>query len=65
MVPPILSSITGPTETHSFAGILFDLDGTIVDSTNAIAKHWHKWVAAPSDTLVYEILIINVEWARN
>ena len=45
MVPPSSSSFTGPTETHSFAGILFDLDGTIVDSTNAIVKHWHKLVA--------------------
>ncbi|MCJ1313978.1 hypothetical protein MMC25_007658 [Agyrium rufum] len=33
---------TGPPEIHSFDGILFDLDGTIIDSTDAIVKHWHK-----------------------
>ena len=29
-------------KTHAFAGILFDLDGTLIDSTDAIIKHWHK-----------------------
>lgn len=33
---------TGRPETRDFAGILFDMDGTIVDSTDAIVKHWHK-----------------------
>ena len=32
----------GPAEIHTFAGLLFDMDGTIVDSTDAIVKHWHK-----------------------
>jgi glycerol 3-phosphatase-1 len=32
----------GPAEVHSFAGLLFDLDGTLVDSTAAIVKHWHR-----------------------
>ncbi|KAL9116927.1 MAG: hypothetical protein Q9187_006544 [Circinaria calcarea] len=32
----------GLPETHAFAGILFDLDGTLIDSTDAIVKHWHK-----------------------
>ncbi|KAF6221009.1 hypothetical protein HO133_002690 [Letharia lupina] len=35
-------AFTGRPETHKFAGILFDMDGTIVDSTDAIVKHWHK-----------------------
>lgn len=35
---------TAQMETHSFAGILLDLDGTLVDSTNAVVKHWHKSV---------------------
>ena len=35
---------TGQPETHTFAGILFDMDGIIVDSTDAIVKHWHKCV---------------------
>ncbi|KAL8655496.1 MAG: hypothetical protein Q9226_003023 [Calogaya cf. arnoldii] len=35
-------SFTSPAETHMFNGILFDMDGTIVDSTDAIVKHWHN-----------------------
>lgn len=35
-------TFTGPTKLHSFAGILLDMDGTIVDSTEAISKHWQK-----------------------
>ncbi|KAJ5098857.1 Glycerol-1-phosphate phosphohydrolase 2 [Penicillium argentinense] len=35
-------SFSAPTETVTFDGILSDFDGTIVDSTNAIVKHWHK-----------------------
>lgn len=31
---------TGKAEVLTFAGILFDMDGTIVDSTDAIVKHW-------------------------
>ena len=25
----------------SFHGFLFDMDGTIIDSTDAVVKHWH------------------------
>ena len=32
---------TGAPVTVSFDGFLFDLDGTIVDSTFAVEKHWH------------------------
>ncbi|MCJ1433966.1 hypothetical protein MMC27_003331 [Xylographa pallens] len=35
-------SFTGPAEIHSFGGLLFDMDGTLIDSTDAIVKHWHK-----------------------
>lgn len=35
-------TFTGRRETHIFSGILLDMDGTIVDSTDAIVKHWHK-----------------------
>lgn len=34
-------SFTGNSEVFTFAGILFDMDGTIVDSTDAIVKHWY------------------------
>lgn len=33
-----------PTEFHSFDGALFDMDGTIIDSKDAIEKYWHKSV---------------------
>ncbi|KAI1844330.1 hypothetical protein JX265_010241 [Neoarthrinium moseri] len=32
---------TAPPETVSFKGLLFDMDGTIIDSTAAVEKHWH------------------------
>ncbi|KFY96951.1 hypothetical protein V500_02244 [Pseudogymnoascus sp. VKM F-4518 (FW-2643)] len=35
-------SYTAPAEEVSFAGLLFDLDGTIIDSTDAVVKHWHE-----------------------
>lgn len=28
----------------SFSGVLFDMDGTIIDSTDAVVKHWYKYV---------------------
>ncbi|KAI9811917.1 MAG: hypothetical protein M1832_000659 [Thelocarpon impressellum] len=37
-------------EVHSFAGLLSDMDGTLVDSTAAIVKHWHKCV--PRDAVI-------------
>ncbi|KAI2624781.1 HAD-like protein [Xylaria nigripes] len=30
----------GPPETVTFHGLLFDMDGTIIDSTSAVEKHW-------------------------
>lgn len=33
-------SFTSPPSTHSFTALLFDMDGTIIDSTPAIIKHW-------------------------
>ena len=35
-------SFTAEPEVHSFDGLLFDFDGTLIDSTEAIVKHWHK-----------------------
>ncbi|KAG0649685.1 Glycerol-1-phosphate phosphohydrolase 1 [Hyphodiscus hymeniophilus] len=32
---------TSPPERVTFKGLLFDMDGTIIDSTNAVVKHWH------------------------
>ncbi|KLU84092.1 DL-glycerol-3-phosphatase 1 [Magnaporthiopsis poae ATCC 64411] len=33
-------SYTAPPERVALDGFLFDMDGTIIDSTNAIVKHW-------------------------
>ncbi|KAI0599433.1 haloacid dehalogenase-like hydrolase [Biscogniauxia sp. FL1348] len=30
-----------PPEDVAFSGLLFDMDGTIIDSTSAVVKHWH------------------------
>lgn len=32
---------TAPPIEVSFKGLLFDMDGTIVDSAAAVVKHWH------------------------
>lgn len=39
---------SAPAETHEFDGLLFDNDGTIIDSTAAIEKHWFKSVIRES-----------------
>ncbi|KAF7185000.1 Glycerol-1-phosphate phosphohydrolase 2 [Pseudocercospora fuligena] len=35
-------NFSSPPESHSFSALLFDMDGTIIDSTDAIIKHWHQ-----------------------
>ncbi|KAL2128789.1 hypothetical protein VTI74DRAFT_8665 [Chaetomium olivicolor] len=37
---PAVPAYTAPPETVAFDGLLFDMDGTIIDSTNAVVKHW-------------------------
>lgn len=37
-------SYTAPPERVALDGFLFDMDGTIIDSTNAIVKHWSTYV---------------------
>lgn len=39
-------------ESHVFAGFLFDLDGTIINSTDAVTKHWEKSVDTLSHLMV-------------
>lgn len=34
-------TFSASTEVQTFDGVLSDFDGTIVDSTDAIVKHWH------------------------
>lgn len=33
---------SGPSVSRQYSAILFDMDGTIIDSTNAIIKHWER-----------------------
>lgn len=35
---------SAPPETVTFDGLLFDMDGTIIDSTAAVVKHWERCV---------------------
>ncbi|KAF8865483.1 glycerol-3-phosphate phosphatase-like protein [Acephala macrosclerotiorum] len=34
-------SFSCPPQKAAFKGLLFDMDGTIIDSTDAVVKHWH------------------------
>lgn len=46
------NNFSAPAELHDFAALLFDMDGTIIDSTDAIVKHWHqigKEIGVPGD----------------
>ncbi|OKL60097.1 hypothetical protein UA08_04490 [Talaromyces atroroseus] len=42
MTTTAYGSYTGSPQVLSFDGLLFDFDGTIIDSTDAIVKHWHE-----------------------
>jgi len=37
-------AFSGQPETHTFAGFLFDLDGTLLNTTDAVTQHWNKSV---------------------
>jgi len=36
-----VGAYNAPVEEATFAGLLFDMDGTIIDSTDAVIQHWH------------------------
>ncbi|KAF2198685.1 HAD-like protein [Delitschia confertaspora ATCC 74209] len=36
------TSFSAAAEVHTFHGLLFDMDGTIIDSTDAVVKNWYK-----------------------
>jgi glycerol 3-phosphatase-1 len=38
-----LNSFTAPLSQHAFSALLFDMDGTIIDSTDAIIKFWRNF----------------------
>ena len=61
-------AFTGPPEIYKFAGILLDMDGTIVDSTDAIVKHWHKYVLLGSSTCercIVNLSLLPAGWVKN
>jgi glycerol-1-phosphatase len=35
------AAFTQPPQHVTFDGFLFDMDGTIIESTPAVIKHWH------------------------
>ncbi len=35
-------AFTAEPVTVTFDGLLFDMDGTIIDSTAAVVKHWER-----------------------
>lgn len=38
-----LGEVTGSFRDRVFAAVLFDLDGTLIDSTAAVARSWKRW----------------------
>ena len=38
----------GELEGRTFAAVLFDMDGTLVDSTPAVFRSWIQWAGDPS-----------------
>ena len=47
-------SFSAPSTIHTFSGFLFDLDGTIIDSTEAITKHWQRYALLLLHMQAYE-----------
>jgi glycerol-1-phosphatase len=48
-------NFSAPLETAAFAALLFDMDGTIIDSTAAIEKYWlmlGKEIGVPGETIL-------------
>ncbi|CAK4032256.1 probable glycerol-3-phosphate phosphatase (glycerol-1-phosphatase) [Lecanosticta acicola] len=49
------NDFSAPPEVHEFAALLFDMDGTIIDSTAAIVKHWQQIgeeIGVPGDEIL-------------
>lgn len=36
------AGFTAPPSLHEFEAFLFDMDGTIIDSTAAVVQYWHQ-----------------------
>ncbi|KAF2161845.1 hypothetical protein M409DRAFT_27901 [Zasmidium cellare ATCC 36951] len=49
------NNFSAPAEVQEFEALLFDMDGTIIDSTEAIVKHWHqigKEIGVPGEEIL-------------
>lgn len=49
------AEFSAPPEDHEFAALLFDMDGTIIESTPAIVKYWMalgKEIGVPGETIL-------------
>ena len=43
--PKSIKSVFGDAVFEcTFSGILSDMDGTLIDSTNAVVRHWQRFV---------------------
>lgn len=52
-------AFTAPIERQTFAGVLLDLDGTLVDSKDSIIKHWHKsFNLAKLAGIIHDLMLI-------
>ena len=47
MISPAANLWSSQSKEVTFSGLLFDMDGTIIDSTEAVVEHWHR-LALPS-----------------
>lgn len=68
--PAATAAVLGALADRSFAAVLFDLDGTLVDSTAAVERSWRRWATefgveltgfgdwhgVPSDAVVSHLL---------
>lgn len=48
-------NFSAPAERHDFEALLFDMDGTIIDSTSAIEQHWRQLgseIGIPGDEIL-------------
>lgn len=52
-----------PVHCDTNASQLFDMDGTVIDSTDAIVKHWHEY--ATSVVFMKEQLLMTVGLVRS
>ncbi len=43
MADPVTTAGLGLLADRAFAAVLFDLDGTLIDSTPAVERSWYRW----------------------